>query len=612
MTHPESTELTVQGESLQRLYNLYYRDSFAVNRRYQRKLVWRVDEKEKLIDSVAKRLPIPLVLLAESTAEGHDGFEIIDGLQRLNAIFSFLENDFSYDGYYFDLESLADTKYLRDLGKIQQKTPILDRESCLRISNYQLPVSTYRSATEQSVDEVFRRINSSGQKLSLQDIRHAGTTTELASLVRRLSSAIRGDASLSDIVLLKDMPKISITDKESDYGIHDTEIFWVKQGILPRDAMRESRDEELVLDILLDIIINPLVGSGTEYRNAAYGRDGAAVASIDTIEAKIRQIGPSTIEANFIETLDVIRQTIDLSGTTWSTWTITQTNPRGIPRYFHAVFLAVYELMHARSMELRDAQLLTTTLKGFWDRELSIPGGGGSWGANRKRPLFDAIEALLKGSFKKRNDLVTRRRRESSTQFEIELQMALTESALFELKQGFLTVDDNPRLDDGSLDKILRTASAMANTAPSARGYIFIGVADTIEDAQRIEEFRSISSLPVGSFFITGTNHELSILGRSVDEHLRWLTDRIRNSKLDTQFAQSLAASLVVFEYHGYIIWSLAPRAEALPVSWDGRFYTRSGNSTLLLEGNGVTDLVVRFMSATAGVLSPAAPNAAG
>lgn len=607
MNSPESTELTVQGESLQRLYNLFYRDSFAVNRRYQRKLVWRVDEKEKLIDSVAKRLPIPLVLLAESTAEGHDGFEIIDGLQRLNAIFSFLENDFSYNGFYFDLESLADTKYLRDLGKIEQKQPVLDRESCLRISNYQLPVSTYRSATEQSVDEVFRRINSSGQKLSLQDIRHAGTTTDLASLVRRLSSAIRGDASLSDIVLLKDMPKISITDKESNHGIHDTEIFWVKQGILPRDAMRESRDEELVLDILLDIIISPLVGSGTEYRNAAYGRDGATVASIDTIEAKIRQIGPDNIESNFIETLDVIRQAINLSGTTWSTWTITQTNPRGIPRYFHAIFLAVYELMHVRSMELKDAQKLTTTLKGFWDRELSIPGGGGSWGANRKRPLFDAIEALLKPSFKKRNDAVSLRRRESATQFEIELQMALTESSLFELKQGFLTVDENPRLDDGSLEKILRTASAMANAGPATRGYIFIGVADTEEDAQRIESLRSISALPMGSFFITGTNHELDILGRSIDDHLRWLTDRIRHSKLDSKFAESLASSLVVFEYQGFVIWSLAPKSEALPVSWDGKFYARSGNSTVLLEGNSVTDLVVRFMAGATQI--PAVQN---
>ena len=46
------TELSVRTESVQRLYLLYGADRFRVNRRYQRKLVWSVEEKQKLIDSV--------------------------------------------------------------------------------------------------------------------------------------------------------------------------------------------------------------------------------------------------------------------------------------------------------------------------------------------------------------------------------------------------------------------------------------------------------------------------------------------------------------------------------------------------------------------------------
>ena len=61
----QSTELTVQGQSLQSLYTQYSKDTFLVNRRYQRKLVWAVEEKERLVDSIAKNLPIPLILLAE-------------------------------------------------------------------------------------------------------------------------------------------------------------------------------------------------------------------------------------------------------------------------------------------------------------------------------------------------------------------------------------------------------------------------------------------------------------------------------------------------------------------------------------------------------------------
>ena len=79
--------ITPKGMSIQEAYRNYSDGKFLVNRKYQRKLVWTVDEKEYLIDSIIKGLPIPLVLLAQT----NDGkLEIIDGLQRLNAIISFI------------------------------------------------------------------------------------------------------------------------------------------------------------------------------------------------------------------------------------------------------------------------------------------------------------------------------------------------------------------------------------------------------------------------------------------------------------------------------------------------------------------------------------------
>ena len=66
----KGTELTVLGQSLQNLYTQYVADTFVVNRRYQRKLVWGVREKQSLIDSVHANLPIPLVLLAEHSTGG--------------------------------------------------------------------------------------------------------------------------------------------------------------------------------------------------------------------------------------------------------------------------------------------------------------------------------------------------------------------------------------------------------------------------------------------------------------------------------------------------------------------------------------------------------------
>lgn len=591
-----ATELRVNGDSLQRLYQQYLDDAYMVNRRYQRKLVWTVEEKSLLIDSVQKDLPIPLILLAEYVGIDDVKFEIIDGLQRLNAIFAFLENEFPVNEMYFDLETLGDTKALRDAGNLTQKQPVLPRDICLNIVNYQLPVSTYRSASHEAIDEVFRRINSSGRKLSLQEIRQAGVTSRSARLVRRISAGVRGDATLTEVLPLKEMPKISITNRDLDYGIDEQRIFWIEQGILDRDSVRESRDEELILDLLLDMCLSAIATTGSEYRNAAFGRgDRGGATSQEVLEARIQATGEDRVYARFFNTLAVIKDVITASGQTWATWTITQKNQRQIARYFQAVFVPIYDLLVTDRMVVSDMSGLSNELQGFWDRDLKVPGGGGVWGADRKRKLFAAVKAHLHPFFTASSDPGDERVREIASQFESTLQMSITEAALFELKQGFLTLASPAVFDDNSFEKVLRTASAMANLGPHVRGFIFVGVADDLLDAQRVREIHGIEGISFSRFHITGTDHELQILNRSVDEQLRWLVQRIRNSKLNKVFGDSLASSLTPFEYAGRLIWSLNPHGQRDPVDWDDRFYERIGNSTVEVTGQGIVALSRRF-----------------
>ena len=111
--------LTVNSKSIESVYRDYLEGFYGVNRRYQRKLVWTVDEKVRLIDSILKQYPLPQFLVAEAVDTDHQ-YEIIDGMQRLNAIISFIENEFPVEGKYFDLLSLASTKERMDSGKLQQ------------------------------------------------------------------------------------------------------------------------------------------------------------------------------------------------------------------------------------------------------------------------------------------------------------------------------------------------------------------------------------------------------------------------------------------------------------------------------------------------------------
>jgi uncharacterized protein with ParB-like and HNH nuclease domain len=112
----ETKDLSIKGESIQSLYGSYLHKMFLVNRRYQRKLVWTLEEKRSFIDSIISGYPVPLVLLAEVTTERGRQLEIIDGMQRMNAIMSFIDQEFDAAGEYFDLDTMADTKLLKDGG----------------------------------------------------------------------------------------------------------------------------------------------------------------------------------------------------------------------------------------------------------------------------------------------------------------------------------------------------------------------------------------------------------------------------------------------------------------------------------------------------------------
>lgn len=54
------------------------------------------------------------------------------------------------------------------------------------------------------------------------------------------------------------MGRISITNRDLHYGISVDALLWVKQGILTRDQVRESRDEEVVLDLLADLLLDSM------------------------------------------------------------------------------------------------------------------------------------------------------------------------------------------------------------------------------------------------------------------------------------------------------------------------------------------------------------------
>ena len=182
--------ITPRGMTVTEAYRHYRSGNLLVNRKYQRKLVWTTEEKEKLIGSILRGYPIPLFLLAERPQiHGSGKYEIIDGMQRLNSIFSFIENSFAFENKYYDINQHSYAKQLAeknifqpiDINALIDNNALhLSPEECSRILDYQLAVTIYPAMEEEDITEVFRRFNSGGKRLSSQEKRQAGVTTPFA------------------------------------------------------------------------------------------------------------------------------------------------------------------------------------------------------------------------------------------------------------------------------------------------------------------------------------------------------------------------------------------------------------------------------------------------
>ncbi len=590
-------DLTVKGESVERVFANYQAWRYIVNRRYQRKLVWTLEEKRSFIDSIISGYPVPIVLLAErkGVASGPSQFEIIDGMQRLNAVFGYIENEYDVNGHYFDLNTMAETKALLDAGKLAQRMPLLARDECVQIASYTVPLSIYEFAGDGDVDEVFRRINSGGRKLSQQELRIAGSTGHFASAVRNIAAKVRGDVSASDELPLNEMKKISITNRDLPYGIDVDEVFWIRQGVLTKEQVRESRDEEIVADILAFMLLDPKPPSRREVLDDFFGySEGEPQRQRhEQIELATQKVTTEVATADFQRVLDQLKITLSRSGRTLGQLLLGEQPPRA-PRYFQVIFLALHKLMVVQNQEVIDQDQLIKLLDGS-GKNIQVPEGG-RWGAEDRTNLVNSAAGIYGAAFGPATTYDPAKVR-WITQMENILTQSYTEQAAYDFKQGFLRLDGTHAFDEESFEKILKTLVGIANIRKGVRGYVLVGVADNDADAKRVADLYGVDGRPFEKFFITGVEHEASALNRSLDQFFMQLTSRIKTSALSEPLRDYVARNVKSVRYYDKTIFVFEAQAQLEPSNFNGVFCVRHGNSLDTIKPAQYGELFKRFLA---------------
>lgn len=192
---------------------------------FQRRSVWKLRDRQKLIESMLRGYPLPAIFLYRRHEDGEVIYDVIDGKQRLESIFGFLG---LMRGRRFALKVA-----LEDGGP-----PTEVDWNCLKRRKHQRLIHGYELAVIEvdgdmgDIIDLFVRINSTGKALTSQEKRHA----------RYYHSPLL---------------------KEANRVARKFESFFLQSGILSPGQISRMKHVEFVLEIMLSLDSNDVLNKKT-------------------------------------------------------------------------------------------------------------------------------------------------------------------------------------------------------------------------------------------------------------------------------------------------------------------------------------------------------------
>lgn len=129
---------------------------------YQRDYVWSTKQKQSFITSLVQgKTTIKPTYLYNNVPINEPMYEVLDGKQRINAVLSYMKNEFSVNGFYYKDLSIKDTNKFLHL-------PV----EYTRIKYYH-PQKGHTTMPLEYKIELFLQINEYGQRMSDNDLEKA-------------------------------------------------------------------------------------------------------------------------------------------------------------------------------------------------------------------------------------------------------------------------------------------------------------------------------------------------------------------------------------------------------------------------------------------------------
>lgn len=150
---------------------------------FQRGFVWTdITRKSRLIESLLLRIPIPVFYFSQ---DEQGLFQVVDGVQRLTVINSFMNNKFKLKNLEYLTE--CNNRWYKKKG---EENTNLDSMYTRRIQQTQIYVNVIDPQTPGKVKyDIFKRINTGGKALTNQEIRNCLANARTRELLRDLAKS---------------------------------------------------------------------------------------------------------------------------------------------------------------------------------------------------------------------------------------------------------------------------------------------------------------------------------------------------------------------------------------------------------------------------------------
>ena len=153
------------------LFRMYKNGKLEIQPDFQREVVWKQAERSRFIDSLVKQLPIPSMCFSLDAKT--QNWKVIDGLQRMSSIISFLGDAPWKLSIVDDIHPL-----LKDKSNVElRKGSLEEKRLYSSVEDMSIPITVIRCdysvlSHMRYLFMIFNRLNSGGVRLNNQEIRN--------------------------------------------------------------------------------------------------------------------------------------------------------------------------------------------------------------------------------------------------------------------------------------------------------------------------------------------------------------------------------------------------------------------------------------------------------